>query len=272
MLGSLVPHPGRADRSRRQIFAHRPIAHFRHRIATAALGHQLRDGRARIAEIAEMPRRGGASRHASRNAVPFRQVLVIDPIDAQRAFLHHAAVLVELARAVRTGPRTQLAADAERGIDENDAVLAVAHFERVHAIEPHAPGFGLIGTELRQRPGFAERVPLLAAHHAGVAPDAGIEIDDEPELLGARLRSGEAGHRPPPGAPGSMRASRTIPGGEAMFGSRDTAGNCGSALPTSSGSAFSIRTRRSYHAAWPVTGSQFAYRTVLAAGSNSAMR
>src|SRR5207247_9102256 len=180
--------------------------------------------RAPAAEIAEMPRRGAASRHRSRNAVPSRQVLVIEPTDAQRAFLHHAAVRVELARAVRTGPRTQLAADAERGIDENDAVLgafvgsagrahrhavrllamvavlgkiygapvlAVAHFERVHAIEPHAPGFGLIGTELRQRPGFAERVPLLAAHHAGVAPDAGNRYADDPELIRARWRRWE---------------------------------------------------------------------------------
>src|SRR5207244_11452651 len=128
----------------------------------------------------------------------------------------HAAALVELARAVRTGPRTQLAADAERGIDENDAVLgafvgsagrahrhavrllamvavlgkiygapvlAVAHFERVHAIEPHAPGLGLIGTELRQGPGFAERGALLAAHHAGVAPDAGSKNYDTQETI-----------------------------------------------------------------------------------------
>ena len=46
-----------------------------------------------------------------------------------------------------------------------------------------------------------------------------------------------------------MLETRTIAGGEAMFGRRETAGNRGSLLPISSGSAFSIRTRRSYHAA-----------------------
>ena len=137
----------------------------------------------------------------------------------------------------------------EAPVGHGAPVLAVADFERVHAIEPHARRLGLIGSELGQRPGFAEGVPLLAAHHAGVAPDAGVEIDDEPELFGAGLGGGEAGHGPPPGAPRSVRASRTIAGGEAMFGRRETAGNRGSLLPISSGSAFSIRTRRSYHAA-----------------------
>src|SRR5207253_468204 len=113
--------------------------------------------------------RGRTSHDASRHALRLRQILVVDPVDAQRAFLHHSAVLVELARAVRTGPGAQFAADAERRIDQHDAVLrafvggagrahcdaigllamitvlgkvhgaavlAVAHLERVNAIEP----------------------------------------------------------------------------------------------------------------------------------------
>ena len=41
-----------------------------------------------------------ADHHASRQPVLFRKVVVVDPVDAQRAFLHHARVFIELARAV----------------------------------------------------------------------------------------------------------------------------------------------------------------------------
>src|SRR5262249_55710550 len=198
-----------------------------HGLAAAALRQELRDPRARVAEIAEMPRGGRAGRNAGRNALVLPEVLVIDAVDAERAFLHHSAVLVELACAVGTSPGAQLASDAEVRIDQHDAVLgalvggagrahghavgllaviailrdidgaavlAFAEFERVHAIEPHAPRLRVIRTEFRQRPGLAESVPLLAAHHAGVTPDARVEIDDERELLGTGLRSGQAGH------------------------------------------------------------------------------
>src|SRR5439155_20895577 len=206
-----------------------------------------------------MPRGGRAPGDVSRNPARLRQILIVDAVDAQRAFLHHAAVLVELARTVRAGPGAQFAADAERGVDQHDsvlgalvggtgrthgyalrlfamkavlreidgaAVLALADLERVHAVEPHAPGLRAVGIELRQRPRLAERVPLLAARHAGVAADAGVEIDDEPELFCAGLRGRQAGHAP---LPMRSRRSRRIAGGETWPGRRDSGANCGSA-------------------------------------------
>src|SRR4030095_4895154 len=62
------------------------------------------------------------------------QRLVVDAIDAQRALLHRAALLAELARAVRARPRAQLAADAFVLVDQPDAVLGarVACARRAH--------------------------------------------------------------------------------------------------------------------------------------------
>ncbi len=64
--------------------------------------------------------------------------------------------------------------------------LSLAFLERVDAVEPHAPGALAIGVEIGQRPHVAAGIPFLASRRAGVAADADIEIDDEPELLLAR--------------------------------------------------------------------------------------
>ena len=111
-----------AARPRRQIFVDRLVAHLRHQIEALALRHKLRHGARRIAEVAEMPRPGRAGAHAGRHAILRRERLVVDAVDAQRAFLHHAVVVVVLARAVRAGPGAQLAADAGVRIDQDDAV------------------------------------------------------------------------------------------------------------------------------------------------------
>ena len=55
--------------------------------------------------------------------------------------------------------------------------------EGVDAIEPHAVGARAIGIEIGQRRHLAAGVPFLAARHAGMAADAGVEIDDEAELF-----------------------------------------------------------------------------------------
>src|SRR3546814_10018928 len=68
----------------------------------------------RIAQVAEMARARGAGGDAGRHAIDLLQVLVVDAVEAERAFLHHADVFVELARAVGAGPGAELAADAER--------------------------------------------------------------------------------------------------------------------------------------------------------------
>src|SRR3546814_3610509 len=57
-----------------------------------------------------------------RSPVDLLEILVIDPVDAQGAFLHDAVSLVVLARAVGARPGAQLAADAGVGIDQHDAV------------------------------------------------------------------------------------------------------------------------------------------------------
>ena len=172
-----------------------------------------------------MPRTRRAGGDAGRHALLFGEVLVVDAVDAQGAFAHHALVFVELARAIRAGPGAQLAADADIGVDQDDAVfralvagaggtdgdagrvLAVqagagevdgaavgagAGFVGVHAVQPDAVGVVLVGAEIGQRRGMAGGVPLLAVHRAGVAADAGVEVDDEAELF--RAGGGDGGH------------------------------------------------------------------------------
>src|SRR5258706_373601 len=135
-----------------------------------------------------MARRRRTGGDAGRHAIDFLEVLVVDAVDAQRAFLHHPDIVVIFARAVGAGPRAQLAADAHVLVDQHDAVLGA-----------------LVG-----RAGRADR-------------DAG------------RLGAMHAGFR----------------------GMHGPAGRSGRLGPAATG-AFSTRTRRSYQAAWPVTGSALA--------------
>src|SRR6266849_1608248 len=116
-----------------------------------------------------------AARDAGRLPILGGEVLVVDPVDAQRAFLHHTGVVVELAGPIGASPGAQLAADADRLVDQHDPVLGalvggarrahgdagrfiamltrfpevncpgtlpVALLERVDAVEPNAPGCG----------------------------------------------------------------------------------------------------------------------------------
>src|SRR5690606_4703813 len=163
-----------------------------------------------------MPRPRGTGLHAGRLAFAFVEVFVVDPVHAQRAFLHHAFDRRILARAVRAGPAAQLAADALVLVDQHDAVLgalvagaggADRHAGRglavqararevqglrglrgrgvrfqlvaVHAIEPHARRVLTVGLFVGQRPGDAAGVPFLAAGRAGVAAHAGVEVDHQ---------------------------------------------------------------------------------------------
>src|SRR5690606_11692353 len=137
-----------------------------------------------------------------------------------RAYVHLAMDIAVLSSAVRAGPRTQLAADALVLVDQHDAVLGAlvagagrAHGDAggglamqaaaremqglrglvrgrvrlqlvaVHAVEPHALRLLAVRTFVGQRPGDAAGVPFLAAGRAGMAADAGVEVDHQPELL-----------------------------------------------------------------------------------------
>src|SRR3990170_6613489 len=70
-----------------QIFVRGSIAQLGHQIEALALGHESRYRRGRIPEVAEVARACRADRDAGRDAFRRREVLVVDAVDAQRAFL-----------------------------------------------------------------------------------------------------------------------------------------------------------------------------------------
>ena len=163
-----------------------------------------------------MPRARRASGNARWNPVFFGQIFVVNLVYAERAFLHHAFILVKLARSVRTGPRTQLTADARISVDKDDtvfrafvgsarrahgdagrlfamqararkvnrtALLSEACFKRMNAIKPYAIRLFPIGHEIGKGRGMTTRVPFLAINRAGMAADTDVKIDDESQLL-----------------------------------------------------------------------------------------
>ena len=80
-------------------------------------GHQSRHGTFGVTEITEMPRPGGTGPDTGRRAILFLEILIVDAIDAEGALLHHPLAIIIFARAIRTGPGAELAADACIGID-----------------------------------------------------------------------------------------------------------------------------------------------------------
>src|SRR5579872_5538951 len=215
---------GRA--ARRQIFVGRPEAELGEQVDAAALRDQARDFAVWVGEVPEMAcaRRTGGD--AGGLPLGGRQILIVDSIDAERALAHHAGCLVELPRAIRTGPGAELATDADVGIDEYDAVLralvgrscrADRHAQgifamhagagevhrpgapralrlvRVDAIEPNTVRIRAVPVVVGQEAGLSAGVPLLAVDRAGMAADAGVEIHHQPQLL--RPRWGLRQHR-----------------------------------------------------------------------------
>src|SRR5690606_17612958 len=57
------------------------------------------------------------------------------------------------------------------------------HLIRMHAVEPDAAWLGAVRIGVGQWAEVAAVVPFLARDRAGVAADAGVEVDDEAELL-----------------------------------------------------------------------------------------
>src|ERR1700722_2480756 len=70
-----------------------------------------------------MPSPRRARRDAGRHALRLRDIGIVDTVDTECALAHHALILVELARPVRTRPRAQLAADADIGVHQHDAIF-----------------------------------------------------------------------------------------------------------------------------------------------------
>ena len=56
------------------------------------------------------------------------------------------------------------------------------NFEGLHTIEKGTGWLRAIRIAVYQRAGFSRGMPLLATGHAGMAANAGIEIDDQSEL------------------------------------------------------------------------------------------
>jgi hypothetical protein len=73
--------------------------------------------------VAEQPGIGWAGIDAGRTALGLGNGFVVDAVNAQGAFGHHAAIFVVLACAVGAGPGAVFAADAFIAVNENDAVL-----------------------------------------------------------------------------------------------------------------------------------------------------
>src|SRR4029077_11847689 len=105
--------------SGRQVLVGRGVAKLGHQVVAAALVHELGDGGAGIAEIAEVPGRGRAGRDARGYAARLVEGLVVDLVDAERAFLHHARVVIVLASTIGAGPGAELATDTEIFVDEH---------------------------------------------------------------------------------------------------------------------------------------------------------
>src|SRR6266702_4267821 len=112
-----------------------------------------------------------ADHNAGRLPILRVKVLIVDPVDAQSALLHHSFVGVELAGAVGAGPGAEFTADADRFVDQHDAVLGalVRGAGRAH---------GDAGRFLAMQTGFGEMnrprplaVPFLEGVDA-VEPDA----------------------------------------------------------------------------------------------------
>ena len=94
-----------------------------HQIAAAAECDHLRNLGSGIAQIAKMAGIDRADHNAGRLSILRREVLIVNPVNAQCAFLHDAFVSIELARAVRASPGAQLTADANRLVDQHDAIF-----------------------------------------------------------------------------------------------------------------------------------------------------
>src|SRR5207237_3418270 len=72
--------------------------------------------------------------------------------------------------------------------------FTLAVLEGMDAVEPHAPGTIAIGVEIGQRSHVPTGIPFLAGGGAGMAADAQIEIDDEPQLFLAGIGRRQVGH------------------------------------------------------------------------------
>jgi hypothetical protein len=131
-------------------------------------------------------------------------------------------------------------------------------------IKPNTVRFRTVGICIGERCGNPTTIPLLTTDRTGVAANAGVEIDYEAKLFCWRFCR-KISHCPDLKFTPYFRIAG-LPPGETFPGN---VSNCGQLSAASSAVAFSIFTRKSNQAAWPVTGSAFA---CLLSGSLSPIR
>ena len=68
------------------------------------------------------------------------------------------------------------------------AVRAFADLVAVHAVQPSATGLRAVGVLVGERRRMAAGVPFLTSDHAGLAANAGVEVDHQAEPPGRASR------------------------------------------------------------------------------------
>lgn len=175
-----------------------------------------------------MSRTSRAGRHACRDAGFLGEVLIVDSVDAKRAFLHYPFGLIKFTRAIRARPGAEFAADASVPVDKNDSVFfafvgragwanrharcvftmkarfwemdragntgfLIDGFERMNPVEPDTFGMFSVWGDIRQRRRVSAGIPLLAIYSASVTANANIKVDNQTQLF-LRRRFGQGRH------------------------------------------------------------------------------
>ena len=169
-----------------------------------------------------MARAGRASPHTSRFTVFLGQVFIVNPVDAQRAFFHHAGYGVQFPSAIRTSPGTQPATDAIGLVDQNNPVLDPLetrarwtnrdtrrvfamqtgfrkmhslcrrvfglNFERMHPVQKRPRRCGPVSINIRQWRAVMSVIPAFAGNHTGLTPDTSVQINHQSQFPFGGLR------------------------------------------------------------------------------------
>ena len=96
---------------------------FGHQINTTSLIHHLADIRVWVTKISKMSCVGWACSDASWNAIFFWQVVIVNSVYAESAFLHYTCFCIHFPRSISTSPGAQPAANAGIFIDQHYSIL-----------------------------------------------------------------------------------------------------------------------------------------------------
>src|SRR5579859_2468657 len=107
-----------------QVIDLRTVAGLRFLYSVFARGQEFRQRSVGIPKVTKHPHFGGTGLYARGNFPAF------NAMSAERALLHHAAVLAEEARFVRAGDDAITAADAVGFIDDHDSIVPLVRSAR----------------------------------------------------------------------------------------------------------------------------------------------